>query len=232
MIAPQVRETCERMILLFATFNSVRIAIAAVRAAVYFIQRSFSLHRGRERNPSILNPEVCMHACRGGLRFVCSLRYFRGSRRMEEPNRRGDSRDCVPRASDFYIWPGPIPFRVWPNRIPRALQKEVQDRSTVWLEFARWSRFRRVTYFRASSGYTYVNAPVVSPLSVPLSLPPTTDRVQISYLRSRRIHSDCDSRAYPRVTARPTSEAKSMETPRLTDEWIICVDFRAIAREN
>lgn len=115
-----------------------------------------------------------MHAYRGGLRFVCSLRYFRGSRRMEEPDRRGDSRDCVPRASDFYIWPGPIPFRVWPNRIPRAPQKEVQDRSTVWLEFARWSRFRRVTYFRASSGYTYVNAPVAPPPSVLLSLPPTT----------------------------------------------------------
>lgn len=112
-----------------------------------------------------------MLACRSGffvLFAVCVISVIRvASRREARSQRRSPHRAF--HASDFYIWPGPTLFRVWPNKIPQyykpqALQKEVQDRSTVWLEFARRSRFRRVTYFRAASGYTYVsvcNAPVV-----------------------------------------------------------------------
>jgi len=153
-----------------------------------------------------------MHARRDGILLYLQFALFPrfASRRMEKLDRRGDP--VVFRASDFYIWPGPTLSRVWPNKIPQTLQKEVQDRSTVWLEFTRWSRFRRMTYFRAAFGYTYLNAPVAPPPSVLLFWPSHYGGIQVSYLRPR-IHSDCDSRAYPRVTARPTSEAKSTETP-------------------
>lgn len=170
-------------------------------------------------------PSIQRHA---GLRSVCSfISAVRVARRSSIAS--GDSRDCVPRFGPLYL--------ARPDTVPRFGQIDYHRPSKkrfkiVWLEFARRSRFRRVTYFHASSGYTYVNAPVAPPPSVLLSRSPTTDGIQISYLRPGRIHSDCDSRAYPRVTARGLHPRLNPWRLRPSDEWIICVDFRAIAREN
>lgn len=44
--------------------------------------------------------------------FICSLRYFRGPRRIAWRSPIAEAIPIENRASDFYIWPGPTLFRV------------------------------------------------------------------------------------------------------------------------
>lgn len=157
--------------------------------------------------------------------FICSLHYFRSSRRFAWRSSIAEAIPIVFHASDFYIWPGPTLFCVWPNKIPQAFQKEVQDRSSVWLEFAQWSRFRRVTYFRAASGYTYLDAPVIPPLFVLLFWFPTI--VESEYrICGRRGSTPTAIHAYIRVLLRGLHPRLNPRRLRLGDEWIISARSR------
>lgn len=135
----------------------MRCAAAVKTAFCYLFHTAivFTFTKQSEKNPSILNPtKACVRAEAGLALFAVGVISVIRTAYIVWSEARSQRRfPSYFRASDFYIRCGPILwFRVWPNKIPQASQKEVQDRSTVWLEFARWSRFRRVTYFRAASG--------------------------------------------------------------------------------
>ena len=85
-----------------------------------------------------------------------------------------------------------------------------------------------MTYFRAASGYTYLDAPVTPPLSVllfsalPLQWNPSIVSVADEDPLRPAIH------AHIRVLLRGLHPRLNPRRLRLGDEWIIRVDFRAI----